>query len=88
MDVTHCCLIVISLVEKEPGCVLRENVVLSLDYVTDLMNSILSVGKEKIITALTRTMQELEEKNQILVLRKVLEMARKMKKEKGVPTNL
>ena len=78
----------ISLVEKEPGCVLRENVVLSLDYVADLMNSILSVGKEKIITALTRTMQELEEKNQILVLRKVLEMARKMKKEKGVPTNL
>lgn len=76
------------LVQKEPGFVLRENVVLTLDYVVDLMESILSVGRENIVTALTKTMQEMEEKNQILILRKVLEMAKKMKKEKGVPTNL
>ena len=76
------------LVQKEPGFVLRENVVLTLDYIVDLMESILSVGRENIVTVLTKTMQEMEEKNQILILRKVLEMAKKMKKEKGVPTNL
>lgn len=76
------------LVQKEPGFVLLENVVLTLDYVVDLMESILSVGRENIVNALTKAMQEMEEKNQILILRKVLEMAKKMKKEKGVPTNL
>ena len=76
------------LVQKEPGFVLRENVVLTLDYIVDLMESLLSVGRENIVTALTKTMQEMEEKNQILILRKVLEMAKKMKTEKGVPTNL
>ena len=74
--------------QKEPGCVLRENVVLTLDSIVDLMESVLSVGRENIVMALTKTMQEADEKNQILILRKVLEMAKKMKKEKGVPTNL
>lgn len=78
----------IQLVQKEPGCVLRENVVLTLDSIVDLMESVLSVGRENIVMALTKTMQEVDEKNQILILRKVLEMAKKMKKEKGVPTNL
>lgn len=78
----------IQLVQKEPGCVLRENVVLTLDSIVDLMESVLSVGRENIVMALTKTMQEADEKNQILILRKVLEMAKKMKKEKGVPTNL
>ena len=78
----------IQLVQKEPGCVLRENVVLTLDSIVDLMESVLSVGRENIVMALTKTMQEADEKNQILILRKVLEMAKKMKQEKGVPTNL
>ena len=78
----------IQLVQKEPGCVLRENVVLTLDSIVDVMESVLSVGRENIVMALTKTMQEADEKNQILILRKVLEMAKKMKKEKGVPTNL
>ena len=67
---------------------IQDNVVLSLDYIVDLMESILSVGREQIVTVLTKTLQETDMKNQILILRKVLEMSRKVKKEKGVPTNL
>lgn len=74
--------------QKEPGLVIQDNVVLSLDYIVDLMESILSVGREQIVTVLTKTLQETDMKNQILILRKVLEMSRKVKKEKGVPTNL
>ena len=67
---------------------LQDGSVLTVDYLIEVMNSILSVDVESISNALSKALSEKEEKSQILQLRKVLETSKKIKKEKGVPMHL